>query len=115
MEMTPANKLLGLSGKTAIITGAVGIGFGIAYRLAEAGANLVLAARSKQEADASTGKLSEFAPHKIWVNAIAPGGVMTPGVQKLQQSMPTPQGVDMSNMMEGFFGKNSNAPNGGAG
>lgn len=27
----------------------------------------------------------ELAPHKIWVNAIAPGGISTPGVAKAQQ------------------------------
>jgi len=47
----------------------------------------------------------ELAPHKIWVNAIAPGGILTPGVQKLQSSMPTPQGVDMQKMMESFMAK----------
>ena len=35
----------------------------------------------------------ELAPHKIWVNAVAPGGIMTPGVQKLQRSTPTPEGM----------------------
>jgi 2-deoxy-D-gluconate 3-dehydrogenase len=47
----------------------------------------------------------ELAPHKIWVNAIAPGGIMTPGVQKLQQSMPIPEGVDMQKVMELFLEK----------
>ncbi len=27
----------------------------------------------------------EFAPHRIWVNAIAPGGILTPGVQAMQE------------------------------
>lgn len=40
----PLQKLIDLSGKTAIVTGgAMGIGFGIAYRLAEARANVVIA------------------------------------------------------------------------
>ena len=40
----PLQKLTALSGKTAIVTGgAMGIGFGIAYRLAEAGANIIIA------------------------------------------------------------------------
>ncbi len=226
-EIIPVNKLLDISGKIAIVTGAVGIGYGIAYRLAEAGANIVLASRLLQEAEESVGKLTEkgwnakavqcdvsleedvkkmvdsavatygsinilvnnagiypsipllkmtlsdfekvlainlkgvflctkyvseqmikeghvgkiinitsidalhpssvglahydaskhgvwgftknvaleLAPHKIWVNAIAPGGVLTPGVQKLQQAMPTPEGVDMSKMMEAFLAK----------
>lgn len=47
----------------------------------------------------------ELAPHKIWVNAIAPGGIATPGVQALQKSMPSPAGVDMSKMMETFLAK----------
>jgi len=37
-------KLIDLKDKTVIVTGgAMGIGFGIAYRLAEAGANVVIA------------------------------------------------------------------------
>lgn len=59
MEMVSVNKLLDLSGKTAIVTGAVGIGFGIAYRLAEAGANVVVASRNEEEAKASASKLTE--------------------------------------------------------
>lgn len=44
METTPLDQLLKLTGKTAIVTGgAMGIGLGIAYRLAEAGANVVIA------------------------------------------------------------------------
>jgi len=227
MEIVPLNKLIDLTGKTAIVTGGVGIGYGIAFRLAEAGANVVIATRTLEEANESTQKLVEkgwkakairvdvsieddvknmvqesvadfgsidilinnagiypsipvmqmalsdfekvlavnlkgvflctkyvaeqmikqgnggkiinitsidalhpssiglahydaskhgvwgftknvaleLAPHKIWVNAIAPGGIITPGVQKLQQAMPTPVGVDMSKMMETFLAK----------
>lgn len=47
----------------------------------------------------------ELAPYNIWVNAIAPGGILTPGVQKLQQSMPAPHGVDMQKMLEALLGK----------
>src|SRR3989344_3181077 len=40
----PLSQLINLKDKTAIVTGgAMGIGFGIAYRLAEAGANVVIA------------------------------------------------------------------------
>lgn len=227
MNITPNNKLLDLSGKTAIVTGAVGIGYGIACRLAEAGANVIVASRSKEQVDASVtnlvakgfkakgvvadvaneedvkrmvqetvvsfgsvdilvnnagiypsipvhkmtlqdfetvlsvnlkgvflctkyvseqmitqgkgGKIInvtsidalhpssiglahydaskhgvwgftknvalELAAHKIWVNAIAPGGIITPGVQKLQQASPVPQGVDMTKVMESFMAK----------
>lgn len=210
MSVTSVDKLLDLKNKTAIVTGAVGIGFGIAYRLAEAGANVVLASRNLKEAEESAQKLTdrgwkakavqtdvsieedvgkmvssaitaygsidilvnnagiypsipvmqmtladfdrvlavnlkgvflctkyvseqmikqgrggkiinitsidalhpssvglahydaskhgvwgftknvalELAPHKIWINAIAPGGILTPGVQKLQKNQP---------------------------
>lgn len=41
--MTPQDKLLDLSSKTALVTGgALGIGFGIAYRLAEAGVKVMI-------------------------------------------------------------------------
>jgi 2-deoxy-D-gluconate 3-dehydrogenase len=42
--MKPINELINLSGKAAIVTGgAKGIGYGIAYRLAEAGAKVLVA------------------------------------------------------------------------
>ena len=48
-----------LSGKTAIITGGSrGIGFGITYRLAEAGANVVIAALDQKEMDKAVKELS---------------------------------------------------------
>ena len=47
----------------------------------------------------------ELAPYKIWVNAIAPGGIMTPGVAKLQKERPIPEGVDMPKLMETFLAK----------
>jgi len=227
MEKLPISKLLDLSGKTAIVTGAVGIGYAIAYRFAEAGANVVVASIVLEEAEAAAEalikkgwnamaiqadvskeedvklmmeriakdfeeidilvnnagiypsipvmqmSLSEFehvlainlkgvflctkyvanqmisagkggkiinitsidalhpssvglahydaskhgvwgftknvalelAPYKIWVNAIAPGGILTPGVERLQKSMPVPQGVDMKKMLENFQNK----------
>lgn len=226
-DIAPLGNIIDLSGKTAIVTGAVGIGFGIAYRLAEAGAQVVIASRNKAQVDESVLLLSqkgfkamgvvcdvsiendvkrlveetikvngridilvnnagiypstpvmsmtyedfdkvlavnvegvflctkyvaehmikqgqggkiinitsidalhpssvglahydaskhgvwgftknvalELAPHKIWVNAIAPGGIMTPGVQKMQKAMPTPADVDMTKVMETFLAK----------
>src|SRR3989338_817759 len=47
----------------------------------------------------------ELAPHKIWVNAIAPGGIATPGVEKVQKSMQVPKGVDMPKLLEAFLAK----------
>lgn len=57
--MTGNSELLNLKGKTAIVTGAVGIGFGIAYRLAEAGASVVLASLYLEEAEESVKRLTE--------------------------------------------------------
>ncbi len=227
MEITAGSKLLDLSGKTAIVTGAVGIGYGIAFRLAEAGTNVIVASRNETEVSETVAKLTEkgskvkgvtvdvskeedvkkmveeavsefgsvdilvnnagiypsipvhqmtlddfekvlsvnlkgvflctkyvseqmikqgkggkiinitsidalhpssvglahydaskhgvwgftknvaleLAPHKIWVNAIAPGGVATPGVERLQKAMPVPQGVDMKKLLETFLAK----------
>ena len=223
----PISRLLELTGKTAIVTGAVGIGYGIAYRLAEAGANVAIASLHKQEADNTADDLKkagwkaipiaadvsreedvkrtmvetvsayggidilvnnagiypsipvmqmssadfarvlevnlksvflcskysveqmikqgrggkiinitsidalhpstvglahydaskhgvwgftknlalEVAPHKIWVNALAPGGILTPGVSKMKRSMPLPQGVDPAKVLEAFTSK----------
>lgn len=47
----------------------------------------------------------ELASHKIWVNAIAPGGILTPGVRKLQNSHPATQGIDQQKMVEAFLTK----------
>ncbi|MFA5770274.1 MAG: SDR family NAD(P)-dependent oxidoreductase [Patescibacteria group bacterium] len=47
----------------------------------------------------------ELAPHKIWVNAVAPGGIITPGVQKMQSGAKVPKGVDMAKVLEAFMEK----------
>lgn len=44
----------------------------------------------------------ELAPHGIWVNAIAPGGIATPGVATAQSSAQMPAGVDMDDMVQAF-------------
>lgn len=227
-ELNPLNKLLDLTGKTAIVTGgALGIGNGIVYRLAEAGANVVIANRTQEEAEKTAAELTakgwkvkairtdvsveedvkqlvdltvkefggidilvnnagifpsipvhkmaladfenvikinlngvflttryvseqmiaqgrggkiinitsidalhpssvglahydaskhgvwgftkntalELSEYKITVNAIAPGGILTDGVKKMQASIPVSGGVDMSKMLEGFLAK----------
>ena len=58
VDARPVNELIRLDGKTAIVTGAVGIGKGIAYRLAEAGANVVVASLHMHEAQATATELS---------------------------------------------------------
>lgn len=227
MDIMPNTKLLDLSGKTAIVTGAVGIGFGIAYRLAEAGANVMIASYKQPEIDDTVSKLTqkswkakgvqvdvsveedvkrmveetvkifgqinilvnnagiypniplaqmkvpdfekiiavnlkgvflctkyvseqmikqgkdgkiinvtsvdalhpsmvglsaydaskhgvwgftknsalELSQHKIWVNAIAPGGIMTPGVQEMQKNTPADPTIGMSKAIEAFMTK----------
>jgi 2-dehydro-3-deoxy-D-gluconate 5-dehydrogenase len=58
MELKPLQDLLNLSGKSAIVTGgAKGIGAGIAYRLAEAGAKVVVADMDTSTAEATTQNL----------------------------------------------------------
>ena len=48
----------------------------------------------------------ELAPHKIWINAVAPGGIATPGVAAMSGgSKPPAGGVDMEQMMKGFLAK----------
>ncbi len=50
-QYTPLNELISLAGKRAIITGgAMGIGFAISYRLAEAGAAVLIADIDNDEA-----------------------------------------------------------------
>jgi len=59
MNILPNNKLLDLSGKTAIVTGgSLGIGFGICNRLAEAGANVIIAARNLEETQKAADELT---------------------------------------------------------
>ncbi|HEY9085847.1 MAG TPA: SDR family NAD(P)-dependent oxidoreductase [Candidatus Tyrphobacter sp.] len=58
MDPTPLKQTIDLSSKAAIVTGgAMGIGFGIAYRLAEAGASVVVADLQKPAADEAVAKL----------------------------------------------------------
>src|SRR5665213_1368224 len=45
----------------------------------------------------------ELAPHRIWVNAIAPGGIRTPGTQQVQG--PAPEGADTKAMQDAFLSK----------
>jgi 2-deoxy-D-gluconate 3-dehydrogenase len=58
--MLPASKLLDLSGKSAIVTGgSKGIGYGIAYRLAEAGAKVLIADIDIKTANKSANELEK--------------------------------------------------------
>jgi len=58
-KSTPFDKLLDLTGRTAIVTGgAMGIGLGIATRLAQAGANVLIADLDENAANKSVQDLS---------------------------------------------------------
>ncbi len=60
MEPTPLKQLINLDSKVAIVTGgAMGIGFGIAYRLAEAGASVVIADMNEEVGLASVKTLQD--------------------------------------------------------
>lgn len=47
----------------------------------------------------------ELAPHNIWVNAVAPGGIATPGIAEMQKKAQVPAGVDMEKMLESFLAR----------
>ncbi len=47
----------------------------------------------------------ELAPYRIWVNAIAPGGILTPGVKKLQETIPAAGGIDLQKMLEAMIAR----------
>ncbi len=47
----------------------------------------------------------ELAQHQIWVNAIAPGGIATPGVAKVMAAAPTTPDVDPKKMIEAFMAR----------
>lgn len=59
--MKKFNDIISIAGKTAIVTGgAMGIGYGIAYRLAEAGADVVIADYNEEAAKEATQKLRDL-------------------------------------------------------
>ncbi len=59
METKSLTEIVNLAGKVAIVTGgAMGIGYGIAYRLAEAGASLMIADMNKEATDTAVAQLS---------------------------------------------------------
>lgn len=68
MDITIHKDLLSLSGKTAIVTGgSIGIGYGIAYRLAEAGAHVAIVSRNADECRKAVDEFAEkgFIAHAI--------------------------------------------------
>lgn len=60
MKIASLQSVVNLSGKTAIVTGgAMGIGYGIAYRLAEAGANVLIADMNDTVGEKAADQLAE--------------------------------------------------------
>jgi NAD(P)-dependent dehydrogenase (short-subunit alcohol dehydrogenase family) len=60
MTLTPTADLFNLKGKTAIVTGSgQGLGRGIAYRLADAGANIVVSHRHHDAAERTAAEIRE--------------------------------------------------------
>lgn len=60
MDILSKDKLLDLKGKTAIVTGgSLGIGYGISYRLAEAGANVIITSRNIEEVNKAVEELKQ--------------------------------------------------------
>ncbi|HEX5456366.1 MAG TPA: SDR family NAD(P)-dependent oxidoreductase [Candidatus Saccharimonadales bacterium] len=47
----------------------------------------------------------ELAPYNIYVNAVAPGGIATPGVEAMQKAQKLPKGADPAKMAEAFMSK----------
>jgi len=47
----------------------------------------------------------ELAPHNIWVNAVAPGGILTPGVQAMQSGSPVRDADTQKQQTEAFLAK----------
>lgn len=47
----------------------------------------------------------ELSQYKIWVNAIAPGGIVTPGVQAMQSANPNTDAEAMKKQTEAFMAK----------
>ncbi|OGH59770.1 MAG: SDR family oxidoreductase [Candidatus Magasanikbacteria bacterium RIFCSPHIGHO2_01_FULL_33_34] len=72
MNLPSISQLINLNNKTAIVTGgAMGIGFGIAYRLAEAGANVVIADINNEVGKNAAKKLNDNGWKAVFVKTDA--------------------------------------------
>lgn len=68
-DYVPLSKLLDLSGKGAVVTGAAfGVGFGVARRLAEAGAGVLIADVNAEAAKRAVEKLASHGFKAAWVH-----------------------------------------------
>lgn len=88
------DQLLNLQGKTAVVTGgAVGIGFGIAYRLAEAGANVVIADINQEAGVKAADELTQKGWQATFVQANVAEEVAVRNV--VDMALTTYQGIDI--------------------
>jgi 2-deoxy-D-gluconate 3-dehydrogenase len=68
MKLSPLKEIVDLAGKTAIVTGgAMGIGFGIAYRLAEAGANVIIADLNEEAGTKAAKELTDDGQKAVFI------------------------------------------------
>ena len=94
MNQQPLSELVNLSGKRAIVTGgAVGIGYGISYRVAEAGASVLIADIDEENLAEARSKFAD----KNWQVAYVQVDVSQPGdIQKMcQQAVENFGGIDI--------------------
>lgn len=90
-------QLIDFKGKTAIVTGgAMGIGFGIAYRLAEAGANVIIADLNEEIGNKAVKELNGMSP-KICNFILLYNGVMKGNSYHAQRKTQCQQGSQRSN------------------
>jgi 2-dehydro-3-deoxy-D-gluconate 5-dehydrogenase len=94
MEPQQNANIIDLSSKSAVVTGgAMGIGFGIAYRLAEAGASVLIADMNEAAANAAKGKLAA----KGWKAAATAADISSPdrAAQVVDTAVRTFGGIDI--------------------
>ena len=94
--------LLDLSGGAAIVTGgAMGIGQGIAFRLAEAGASVVIADRDLEAAQRTMGQITERGGRATAVEVNV--GTAEAAQRMVQQALDTFGQVEHSRQQCGYF------------
>ncbi|MFE9189503.1 SDR family oxidoreductase [Micromonospora sp. NPDC007208] len=97
-----------LAGKRALVTeGTYGIGAGIAQRLIDGGASVVIAARSESPSAPARAKfvggdVTSVAGAQARVNTVTPGLVESPGSDPLRQKVAAAAGFDPAMMIRGI-------------
>ena len=119
--------LFDLNGKVAFVTGGNGgIGLGMAKGMAEAGANVVIAARNKDKADAAIAdpgggkdgvmpvrvgaQRKDRRPHLHRIRIEAPAQAKRPPPERGRQKQPDEAEIDAEQDDNGQFRRHANAP-----